>query len=191
MKQKNDTSLSQFLSFLLRHKPETIGLTVQTKGGWANIDELITKSRAHGTAINRETLERIVREDRKQRYSISPDGKYIRANQGHSIDVELEMEERIPPAELYHGTAARFLESIRQNGIKRMSRNYVHLSGDIPTACKVGERHGKPVVLVIDAARMAADGYLFQISANGVWQSADIPWQYVKDVVYPDTDSKN
>jgi len=186
MKQKDDTSLSRHLCFVLRHDPGSIGLTVQQKGGWANISELITKLRGSGVQIDRETLERIVREDNKQRYSISPDGKCIRCNQGHSFYVEMDMEERIPPDALYHGTATRFLESIRQSGIKSMSRNFVHLSGDIPTAFKVGERHGKPVVLVIDAAKMAADGYVFRISENGVWQSDAIPWCYVKDIVYPE-----
>ena len=185
MKQYDDTRLSRFLCRVLRHQPECIGLSLD-RNGWADIRELIGKIRAQDIFIDRETLDRIVREDSKQRYAVSPDGTHIRTNQGHSIAVSIEMEERTPPDTLYHGTAARFLDSIRRDGIRRMSRQYVHLSPDIPTAVNVGRRHGKPVVLVIDTAKMAADGYFFKVSENHVWQSDDIPWRYVQKVLDPD-----
>ena len=180
--KNNDTSLSKFISLILRHKPEEIGITLD-RYGWADTAELIEGIRAKGCEIDRETLERIVREDSKQRYSFSGDGKRIRANQGHSIPVEVEMPVTPPPEKLYHGTALRFLDSIKQSGIRKMSRLYVHLSPDEETAVKVGSRHGKPVVLVIDTAAMTADGYQFRLSENGVWMSEDIPWKYVAEVI--------
>jgi putative RNA 2'-phosphotransferase len=168
-KNKNDdVSLGKFISLILRHKPETIGITLDSEG-WADVDELINGINAAGYSIDMETLERIVAENNKKRYTLSPDKKRIRANQGHSIDVQIDMEKREPPALLYHGTATRFLDSIKAEGIKKMSRQYVHLSPDIHTAAAVGKRHGAPAVLVIDAAKMHADGFEFRISANGVW----------------------
>ncbi len=125
-------------------------------------------------------LERIVRENNKKRYSFNEDKTKIRANQGHSIHVDVEMKEMLPPDELYHGTAERFLESIRKKGILKMNRQYVHLSSDIETARTVGKRHGKPIVLVIDTRKMVEDGYHFWLSDNGVWQSEEIKWEYVK-----------
>ena len=181
--KNDDVSLGRFISLILRHKPETIGIKLDGEG-WADVDELIAGINAAGHTIDRETLERIVRENNKKRYTLSSDGRRIRANQGHSIDVHVEMEQRTPPDKLYHGTAEKFLDSIKQNGIKRMSRQYVHLSPDVETAVTVGKRHGKPVVLVIDAAKMSADGYIFRLSANGVWQSEDIPWGYVAEMIH-------
>ena len=181
----DDVSLGRFISLILRHKPETIGIELDGEG-WADVDELIDGVNRAGKYIDRETLERIVCENNKKRYTLSPDGKRIRANQGHSIDVHIEMEKHDPPDKLYHGTAERFLDSIKESGIKRMSRQYVHLSPDVETAFAVGKRHGKPIVLVIDAASMAADGYVFMLSANGVWQSEDIPWKYVAEVIRND-----
>ncbi len=180
--KNDDTSLSKFISLILRHKPEEIGITLD-RYGWADTTGLIEGINAKGYMIDTETLERIVREDSKQRYSFSPDRKKIRANQGHSISVEVEMPVTVPPEKLYHGTAERFLESIKENGIKKMNRLYVHLSGDIETAFKVGSRHGKPVVLVICTAAMLADGFQFRLSENGVWQSDDIAWKYVSEII--------
>ena len=180
--KNSDTSLSKFISLILRHKPQEIGITLD-RYGWADTDELIGGIRAKGYEIDRETLERIVREDSKQRYSLSEDRKKIRANQGHSIPVEVEMPVTEPPEKLFHGTALRFLDSIKKSGILKMSRLYVHLSPDEETAFKVGSRHGKPVVLVIGTAAMLADGYQFRLSENGVWMSEDIPWKYVTEVI--------
>ena len=185
MSRNDDVTLGKFISLILRHKPEAIGIELDEEG-WADVSELINGINASGHSIDMETLERIVAENNKKRYTLSPDKKRIRANQGHSIDVHIEMEKREPPALLYHGTATRFLDSIKAEGIKKMSRQYVHLSPDVPTAVTVGRRHGKPAVLVIDAAKMAEDGYVFMLSANGVWQSEDIPWRYIKETLCPE-----
>lgn len=182
MSKSSDTSLSKFISLILRHRPEDIGITLD-KSGWADTKALLNGINRTGQNIDMETLERIVREDSKGRYSFNEDKSKIRANQGHSIPVEVEMPIVAPPDRLYHGTAERFLDSIKRDGIRRMNRLYVHLSGDAETAFKVGSRHGKPVVLVIDTVSMLADGYVFRLSENGVWQSEDIPWKYVIEIL--------
>ncbi len=145
-KKQSDESLGRFLSLVLRHQPQAAYITLD-RHGWADIEKLLAGCVRAGKSMDRETLERIVRENSKQRYSLSPDGKKIRANQGHSIPVELELREAEPPSRLYHGTATRFLESIRREGITRQSRQQVHLSATVETAAAVGARHGSPVVL--------------------------------------------
>jgi len=169
---------SKFISLILRHKPETIGITLD-EHGWANVDELIVGiSRTH--EINREILEEIVRTDNKQRYSFNEDKTLIRANQGHSIPVDVELEEVEPPKYLYHGTGEKFRESIDADGLKPKSRLYVHLSEDIETATKVGSRHGKPVVYRVFAGWMHKNGFRFYRSVNGVWLTKDVPTKYIK-----------
>lgn len=185
MSKNDDINLGRFISLILRHKPETIGIKLDSEG-WADTDELINGINASGRHIDMEILERIVRENNKKRYSFSPDKKRIRANQGHSIPVDVGMTEKQPPDVLYHGTSESFLESIKAEGIKHMSRLYVHLSADTDTAYTVGKRHaknGRVAILVIDTKRMYEDGYKFMISENGVWQSSDIPWEYVSGVI--------
>ena len=182
--KNDDVSLGRFISLVLRHQPSAAGITLDNEG-WADTDKLIKGVCATGRKLDTETLERIVRENNKKRYSFNEDKSKIRANQGHSIDVEIKMTESVPPDVLYHGTAVSFLESIKEKGILKMSRQYVHLSKDAETAVNVGKRHGRPVVLVIDTAAMHADGYVFRISDNGVWQSEDIPFSYVKEIRYP------
>ncbi|MDD6490022.1 MAG: RNA 2'-phosphotransferase [Clostridia bacterium] len=174
------TKTSKFLSLILRHKPEVIGITLD-EHGWADIDELIDGINAHDNKynINREILNQIVETDEKQRYAISPDGKLIRANQGHSIPVDVELKETEPPEELFHGTADRFSESIEQQGLLPQSRLYVHLSKDIQTAEKVGMRHGKPVVYSVNSGEMFRQGYKFYISLNGVWLTKNVPPQFL------------
>lgn len=181
--KNDDVSLGRFISLVLRHNPDAAGITLD-KQGWADTEKLIAGIKATGRKIDMETLERIVRENNKQRYSFNEDKSKIRANQGHSIPVEVGMEIKTPPDILYHGTARGSLDSIRLQGIRKMNRLYVHLSPDAETAINVGKRHGKPVVLTVDAKRMAADGYIFRLSDNGVWQSEDIPWEYVTDINY-------
>ena len=181
-KQQNDIELGKFISLILRHKPEVIGITLD-ENGWADTKELLSGINASGRYIDLTILERIVRENNKKRYSFNEDKTKIRANQGHSVHVDVEMKEMQPPDELYHGTAARFLESIREKGILKMNRQYVHLSADVETAKAVGKRHGKPVVLVIDTKKMVEDGYHFWLSDNGVWQSEEIKWEYVKETL--------
>ena len=160
--------LSVFISLVLRHKPDAAGIQLD-KHGWADVNELINGINNTGRTINKEILEEIVKTDNKQRYSFNEDKTLIRANQGHSISVDVELEEKQPPRYLYHGTADRFLESIMKNGIKSMNRLYVHLSTDKETAIKVAKRHGNPVLLRIKTEDMYNNGIKFYISQNGVW----------------------
>lgn len=179
IKQNNtDIELGRFISLILRHKPEAIGIKLDSKG-WADVDELIRGINRAGKKIDMEVLERIVRENNKQRYSFNEDHTKIRANQGHSINVDVELKEEVPPDILYHGTATRFLESIKLYGIKKQNRQHVHLSADVETAIIVGKRHGKPVVLVIDTLKMREDGHKFYLSKNGVWLCGDISKDYI------------
>jgi putative RNA 2'-phosphotransferase len=169
MKSTNDlTSISKFLSLVLRHKPEQIGLKLDG-AGWARIDELLRQAGAAGCVISRVDVEQVVSTSDKQRFRISDDGLSIRANQGHSIQVDLDLQPLNPPMVLYHGTAARFLESILRTGLQRRQRRHVHLSEDPAVALSVGKRHGSPVLLRIDAMTMATRGHRFYRSANGVW----------------------
>ena len=168
---------SKYISLILRHKPEVIGISLD-EHGWAVVDELIKGvSKTH--PLDMETLERIVAEDDKQRYSFNEDKTLIRANQGHSIPVDVELQEVIPPAVLYHGTGIKYKESIDEQGLIPKSRLYVHLSGDAETAGKVGQRHGKPMIYTVDAAAMHADGYRFFRSVNGVWLTKRVPRKYL------------
>jgi putative RNA 2'-phosphotransferase len=166
--------LSRFLSLVLRHDPAKIGLHLDAQG-WADVADLLAKAVAHGKPIDRPVLERIVRENDKQRFALSHDGRRIRANQGHSIDVDIDLDPLIPPDRLYHGTAAHNLASIRANGLHAAARRHVHLSGDPDTASKVGSRHGRPVVLTVRSGDMAAAGHAFFRSDNGVWLTAAVP----------------
>ncbi len=171
--------LSVYISLLLRHKPEAAGLTLD-EHGWADVEDLIVGVNHSGRKINREILEEIVRTDNKQRYSFNENKTLIRANQGHSIPVDVELEEQEPPAFLYHGTADRFLKSIMVEGLKPMSRLYVHLSKDLETAKTVGRRHGAPVVLKVRSGRMSQDGIPFFLSENGVWLTKKVDVGYLE-----------
>ena len=176
--RKNSTS--KFISLILRHKPETIGITLD-EHGWADVQELIDGiNHAGGHSLDREILEEIVRSDEKQRYSFNEDHSLIRANQGHSIAVDVELEEKTPPDILWHGTGEKYVESIDATGLIPKSRLYVHLSSDIEMARKVGSRHGRPVVYEIDCRKMAEDGYRFYESANHVWLTREVPVIYLK-----------
>ena len=169
-------STSKFLSLILRHKPQLVGLTLD-EHGWAEVDELIRRVKN----LDRATLEQIVASDEKQRYSFSADGKLIRANQGHSIPVDVELAELAPPEILYHGTGEKFSASINAQGLLKMSRLYVHLSSDIDTATKVGRRHGVPKIFVVESGKMFVDGYKFFRSVNGVWLTEHVPAKYLKE----------
>ena len=177
------TKTSKFLSLILRHKPEVIDITLD-EHGWADIDELIDGINTHDKKYNidRVILNEIVKTDEKQRYTISPDGKLIRANQGHSIPVDVELKETEPPEQLFHGTADRFSKSIEQQGLLPQSRLYVHLSKDIQTAEKVGMRHGKPIVYCVNSGEMFRQGYKFYISANSVWLTKNVPPQFLTKI---------
>ena len=169
--------LSVFISLVLRHKPDAAGITLD-EHGWANVEELLRGINETGRKISMEILEDIVATDNKQRYSFNEDKTLIRANQGHSIPVDVELKEQNPPEILYHGTATRFLNSILIDGLKPMSRLYVHLSKDIETAWKVGKRHGDPVILKINSRDMYKDGYKFYLSENGVWLTEKVDAKY-------------
>ncbi|HBF7094268.1 TPA: RNA 2'-phosphotransferase [Clostridioides difficile] len=171
--------LSIFISLILRHKPEIIGIKLD-EYGYADVNELIEKINNAGRNINIEILEQIVKEDNKQRYSFNEDRSKIRVNQGHSINVDVELKELEPPEYLYHGTATRFLDNIKNEGIIKQSRLYVHLSRDIDTAIKVGKRHGTPVILKINTGKMYENGYKFYLSENNVWLCEYIPFKYVE-----------
>jgi putative RNA 2'-phosphotransferase len=169
MTDKQRVSISRFLSLVLRHKPEKAGITLDANG-WADVAALIEGMNESGrTAVTIENIKEVVASNDKQRFAFSDDYTKIRANQGHSVSVDVELVETEPPAVLFHGTAAGSVRGIFENGIRPKTRLYVHLSADEETAVKVGRRHGKPVVLSIDAARMHEDGYKFFLSANGVW----------------------
>ncbi len=177
--RSSDTT-SKFISLILRHKPEAIGITLDGHG-WADVDALIRGINAAGDyRLDRDQLEEIVRTDAKQRYSFNEDHTRIRANQGHSIPVDVELEQKIPPAVLYHGTGEKYVASIDRQGLLAKSRLYVHLSADVETARKVGSRHGRPVIYTVDCRRMTEDGHIFYQSANQVWLTAAVPVQYLK-----------
>ena len=170
---------SKFISLILRHKPGTIGISLD-EHGWADVQELIAGINASGNhQLDMDLLEEIVRTDEKQRYSFNEDHTLIRANQGHSIPVDVELEEMIPPAILYHGTGEKYVASIDREGLIPKSRLYVHLSSDEETARKFGSRHGKPVIYTVDCAAMTADGYQFFLSANHVWLTKAVPAGYL------------
>ena len=173
----DDTRISRYISMLLRHHPEAAGITVD-RHGWANVEELIAGV-SRKFPIDRADLERIVVRDKKDRYSLSPDGTKIRANQGHSIDVDVELEEKEPPEVLYHGTAERFAASIEHEGLKPQGRLYVHLSKDEKTARIVGQRHGKPVIFTVKAGEMFRAGHKFYLSVNNVWLTEKVPPEYL------------
>ena len=175
-KQLNNTS--KFISLLLRHQPETIGLQLD-ENGWALVSELITKMDEHQHSIDQNILETIVTTSDKQRFIFNEDKTKIRANQGHSIAVDLNLKEMIPPAILYHGTVSQFISLIKNEGLKKMSRQHVHLSADYETAVKVGSRRGEAIILQINANEMYKENYKFYQSENGVWLSDHIPSKFI------------
>ena len=180
---------SRYMSLILRHKPEVIGIQLD-EHGWANVEELIAGI-AKTQEFNRDILELIVRTDEKQRYSFNEDGTLIRANQGHSIPVDVELPEAVPPDRLWHGTGEKYVASIDQQGLISKSRLYVHLSSDAATATKVGSRHGKPVFYIVKTKEMYDDGYKFFLSKNGVWLTKEVPVKYLvkAEAVSSSTDS--
>lgn len=173
--------MSVFISLVLRHRPDSAHITLD-EHGWADVDELLTGINDTGRKIDRGILEEIVATDKKQRYSFSQDKALIRANQGHSIPVDVELKEQEPPELLYHGTAMKFLDDIRSEGLKPMSRLYVHLSKDVGTAITVGKRHGEPVVLKIYSGDMHRAGCPFYLSENGVWLTKKVDSRYIQEM---------
>jgi putative RNA 2'-phosphotransferase len=177
--EKRRIRISKFMSLVLRHEPDKANLTLEP-GGWVAIADLLAGAKGAGIEFTRDELDTVVQFCDKQRFAIDESGTKIRANQGHSTEVELDFQLAEPPAELYHGTAERNLAAILRDGLLKMARHHVHLSPDSHTASKVGQRHGKPVVLVVEAVKMRADGHFFYCSANGVWLVDHVPAEYLR-----------
>lgn len=178
LNEKQTRKISKFLSLILRHAPEKIGLQLDAQG-WANVDELLAKAAKGRMRISREVLDEVVATNDKKRFAFSEDGQRIRANQGHSIGIELGLEPVTPPDLLYHGTVQRFLPAIMADGLKKMTRDHVHLSKDLETAINVGNRRGQAFILTVRAGEMHAQGHTFYLSANGVWLTEEVPPQFI------------
>lgn len=175
----NIKSISKFLSLILRHNPATIGLTLDDHG-WADVATLLQQCKAHGHHLTFATLETVVTENDKQRFAFNEDKTRIRANQGHSIEVALDLPQAMPPEFLYHGTVPKFMKDIRANGLQRMNRHHVHLSENLGTAENVGNRRGVAKILTICSGQMHRDGIPFYLSANGVWLTDEVPPKYIQ-----------
>jgi len=174
--------ISKYLSLVLRHNPAAAGVTLDGEG-WVGVEDLLAGAARQGFSFTRAELEDVVQQSDKQRFAFSPDAQSIRANQGHSVSVDLGLTPETPPDVLYHGTVDRFLSSIMSHGLEKRSRQHVHLSPDVDTATRVGSRRGKPIILKIDAASMHSAGFTFFRSANGVWLTDHVPPQYISRIV--------
>jgi len=179
--EQHQIQISKFLSKYLRHEPEALGLELQP-GGWVFVEELLAACNRSGMPLTREQLEEVVQNNDKQRFSLDEGETRIRANQGHSTPVDLQLEPGEPPAVLYHGTPEKFSAAVDREGLKKMERHHVHLSPDEATALKLGARRGRPVVYVVDAAAMRRDGHTFYRSENGVWLVDRVPPEYLHRV---------
>ncbi len=179
MNEQERRTKSKFLSLVLRHKPQTIGIELD-EAGWVDVEELISALARHGKRISRETLEEVVRTNDKQRFSLSEDGSRIRANQGHSVDIDLGYQPATPPEILYHGTPQQFVEAISREGLKKMNRHHVHLHVDVATSTAVGRRRGKPVLLKVKALDMHQVGYEFFVTPNDVWLTDNVPAEFIE-----------
>jgi len=185
MDQKRRVKVSKYLARHLRHQPDRLGITLDS-AGWTDVAELLAACRSRGLSLTLAELREVVETNDKRRFAFSEDGRRIRANQGHTVEVDLDLPPTPPPPVLYHGTVGRFLEAILRDGLLPMARHDVHLSPDTATARKVGARRGAPVVLAVDAAAMAAAGHEFRVTANGVWLTRAVPPAYLR--VIPDED---
>ena len=179
MDERRLVKISKFLSKHLRHEPEGLGLTL-APGGWVKVDDLLAACKNRNFIFTLDELKEMVAKNDKQRFSFDPTGTLIRANQGHSTEVDLQLETAVPPDVLYHGTGQKSVPAILTGGLKKMSRHHVHLSRDVETARKVGARHGAPVVFVVDTKAMIAAGFEFYCSENGVWLVDSVPPDYLR-----------
>lgn len=170
--------ISKFMSLILRHQPDLVGIEPDPRG-WVPVEALLEGMARKGMRIDRATLDEVVHTNDKQRFAYDAEGALIRANQGHSYPVDLGYSATEPPAALFHGTATRFMEAILAEGLQRMNRHHVHLSANRETALKVGQRHGKPVILVVASGQMHTDGHRFEVSENGVWLTEAVPTRYL------------
>jgi putative RNA 2'-phosphotransferase len=177
--EKETVKASKFLSLILRHEPERVGIKLDC-AGWVNVDELLVAVNQHGLPLTLEELKHVVATNDKKRLAFSEDGSKIRANQGHSIEVDLQYQPEAPPEFLYHGTPEKFVESIRATGLNKGERHDVHLSPDVVTAAKVGQRRGKPVILKLRAGEMHRAGHVFRRSANNVWLVNFVPVEFIE-----------
>lgn len=181
MDDRQRTRISKYLSKHLRHAPAALGLEL-APGGWVRVDELLAACQRAGLPISFEQLVEVVVTNGKQRFAFDESRQRIRANQGHSVEVDLELSPLEPPPVLFHGTAAQTLPAIRRDGLLRMSRHHVHLSADVATARTVGARHGRPVVLKVDAAALHQAGFVFFRSQNGVWLVEHVPPRFLDEL---------
>ncbi len=181
MNREQQKRISKRLSLHLRHEPEGLGLTLEA-GGWVNVDDLIKGFSKTHFKITKEELETVVQENDKQRFSFDETGLKIRANQGHSTEVDLQLEPQTPPDILYHGTSENALTIILKDGLKRMARHHVHLSTDKEMMLKVGQRHGKPILIKVRAKEMQEAGHKFYLSDNGVWLADEVPANFLEAV---------
>jgi putative RNA 2'-phosphotransferase len=179
LSEKQLLHISKFLSLVLRHQPETIAIELD-QNGWVAVDELLEKVNKHGLHLDRATLDYLVATNPKKRFAFNETLNKIRASQGHSIEIALGYESQKPPEILYHGTGEKSVQAILATGLDKRSRHHVHLSKDIATALKVGQRHGKPFIFQVLAEQMYNDNFLFFVSENGVWLTAHVPPQYLK-----------
>ena len=177
--EKQLVEISKFLSLVLRHKPETIGIQLN-ENGWTDVDKLIEKSNSYGIKFDKEILTLVVGTNSKKRFAFNETLDKIRANQGHSVNIELGYINQKPPEILFHGTGEKSVQSILSSGLEKRSRQHVHLSSDIETAVKVGQRHGRPVVFKVFAEQMHIDNFEFFLSDNGVWLTDNVPTKYLK-----------
>lgn len=179
MEAKTTNTLSKFLSLILRHKPELIGIELDAQG-WVDVELLIRQLNANGTAIDRELLDYVVENNSKKRFAFDESGQRIRASQGHSISIELGYEAQTPPDVLFHGTGEKSVASILNTGLEKRARQHVHLSQDFQTATQVGSRHGKPIIFKVLAIEMHAAGHLFYLSENKVWLTDNVPVDFIR-----------
>lgn len=179
MNPKEIVRVSKMLSLVLRHKPETIGIKLDSNG-WTDVDSLIMRMNAKGFKLDFETLCYVVDNNNKKRFAFNNDKTKIRASQGHSVNVDLGYTPQVPPPVLYHGTGVQFLDAILKDGLLKMNRHHVHLSADVATAQNVGQRKGKPVILIVDASEMHQQGFEFFISENNVWLTERVPAEYIR-----------
>ncbi|TGE24372.1 RNA 2'-phosphotransferase [Hymenobacter aquaticus] len=179
MERAQITRISKFLSLHLRHQPQALGLVLD-EGGWVSVEQLLAGAARHGLPLTRAQLDEVVADNDKQRFAFDDSGLRIRAQQGHSVEIDLQLVAAPPPAVLYHGTVAAALPAIRTEGLQKMKRHHVHLSPEEATARRVGQRRGEPVILTIDAAAMQRAGFVFYESGNGVWLVDQVPPQYLQ-----------
>lgn len=179
MNEKHQKRISKFLSLILRHQPEKVGLELE-QGGWVDVADLLAACEKNGFAFTLDELKTVVENNDKKRFSFDESETKIRASQGHSVEIKIEFEQKEPPDVLYHGTAEKNVDSILKDGLSKMSRHHVHLSVDIETAKKVGMRYGKPVIFQVDTRGMIESSFEFFVSANGVWLVDSVPLQFLQ-----------